>query len=205
MKIYIRHKVHLSPWRKLSNLALVKLFIAMHNVINRSLPATILILEYSFFLSQQSTQESANTLELAAAEYGKSGTSAAVQKAVEDVLSQDHADDKEFWKIILDITLQNRMCGWHLFWRRANFILIASLLAKVAKEWEVQKVVERTWFSFVKLFVTARLTALRLYRDCILYNVSIFLGIVSPVRGKILLCMCIVYVVPDALVGIIDL
>jgi hypothetical protein len=54
-------------------------------------------------------------LELAAAEYAKSGTSAAVQKAVEDVLSQDHADDKEFWKIILDITLQNRMCGWHLF------------------------------------------------------------------------------------------
>ena len=87
----------------------------MHNVINRSLPATILILEYSFFLSQQSTQESANTLELAAAEYGRSGTSAAVQKAVEDVLSQDHTDDQEFWKIILDITLQNRMCGWHLF------------------------------------------------------------------------------------------
>ena len=143
LKIYIRHKVHLSPWHKLSNLALVKLFIAMHNVINRSLPATILILEYSFFLSQQSTQESANTLELAAAEYGRSGTSAAVQKAVEDVLSEDHADHKEFWKIILDITLQNRMCGWHLFWRWANFILIASLLAKVAKEWEVQRVVEK--------------------------------------------------------------
>ncbi|OAX37366.1 hypothetical protein K503DRAFT_771555 [Rhizopogon vinicolor AM-OR11-026] len=70
---------------------------------------TILILDYSFFLSQQGTQGSANTLQLAAAEYGRSGTSTAVQKAVEDVLSQDHGDEKELCKMILDITLQNRM------------------------------------------------------------------------------------------------
>ena len=102
---------------KFSNLASVKLFIVMHNVINRSLPATILILEYSFFLLEQGTQESAKILELAAAEYERSGTPAAVQKAVKDVLGQDHADDEELCKMIIDIILQNRMCGCHLFWR----------------------------------------------------------------------------------------
>jgi len=89
----------------------------MHNVINRCLPATILILEYSFFLSQQGTQESAKILALAAAEYERSGTAAAVQKAAKDVLSQNHGDDKELCKMITDFILQNRMCGCHLFWR----------------------------------------------------------------------------------------
>ena len=117
LKIYIRQQGHFSPGHKLSNLPLVKLFITMHNVINRSLPATILILEYSFFLSEQGTQEPAMILELAAAEYERSGTQAAVQKAVEDLLGQDHADDKELCNMIIDIILQNRMCGCHLFWR----------------------------------------------------------------------------------------
>jgi len=89
----------------------------MHNVINRSLPATILILEYSFFLSEQGTQESANILELATAEYERSGTSAAVQEAAKDILSQDHGGDKGFSKMILDFILGNHMCGCHLSWR----------------------------------------------------------------------------------------
>ena len=87
----------------------------MHNVINRSLPATILILEYSFFLSEQGTQEPAKIMELATAEYERSGTPAAVQKAMRDVLSQYHADDEELCKIIIDIILRNRMCKCHLF------------------------------------------------------------------------------------------
>jgi len=99
-------------------LALVKLFIAIHNVINRSLPVTTLILEHSFFLSQQDKwQESTNTLELAAAEYITSGTPAAVLKAVKDVLSQDDGDDEKLCKMIIDIILRNRMCGCHLPWR----------------------------------------------------------------------------------------
>ncbi|OAX40416.1 hypothetical protein K503DRAFT_616017 [Rhizopogon vinicolor AM-OR11-026] len=80
----------------------------MHNVINKSLPATILILEYSFFLSEQGTEESAKIMELAAIEYERSGTLAAVQKAMED-LSQDHGDDEELCKMIIDIILHNRM------------------------------------------------------------------------------------------------
>src|SRR5882757_9424101 len=115
LKIYIRQQGHIAPGHKLSNLALVKLFITtMHNVINRSLPATILILEYSFFLSEQGTQESANILELAIAEYERSGTSAAVQKAAKDILSQDHGGDEELCKMITDFILQNRMCECHL-------------------------------------------------------------------------------------------
>jgi len=87
----------------------------MHNVINRSLLATILILEYSFFVSQQGTQKSVKALELAAAEYKKSGTPAAVQKAVKDVLSQYGGDDKKLCKMLIDVILQHRiMCGCHL-------------------------------------------------------------------------------------------
>ncbi|OAX42549.1 hypothetical protein K503DRAFT_862934 [Rhizopogon vinicolor AM-OR11-026] len=48
-------------------------------------------------------------MELAAAEYERSGTPAAVQIAVKDVLSQDHRDNKELCKMIMDIILQNRM------------------------------------------------------------------------------------------------
>ena len=77
-----------------------------------------LILEYSFFLSQQGKwQKSAKTLELAAAEYKTSGTPAAVQKAVKDILSQDDGDDKKLCKMVIDFILQNRMCGCHLSWR----------------------------------------------------------------------------------------
>jgi hypothetical protein len=96
----------------------------MHNVINRSLPATILILEYSFFLSEQGTHESDNIIELAAAEYERSGTLAAVQKAVKDDLSQGHGDDEELCKMILDFILQNRMCGCHLFWRTGRTLFL---------------------------------------------------------------------------------
>jgi hypothetical protein len=102
---------------KLSNLALVKLFIVMHNVINRSLPAIILFLEYSFFLSEQGMHEPAKVIELTSAEYERSGTRAAVQKAMKDVLSQDHADDKELCNMIIDIILRNRMCGYDSFCR----------------------------------------------------------------------------------------
>ncbi len=125
LKIYIRQQGNLAR-HTLSNLALVKLFLIVHNVINRTLPAIILYLEYSFFLSEQRTHEPAKIIELTAAEYARSGTQAAVQKAVEDVLSQDHADDKELCKMIIDIILQNRMCGCHLFWRpgQTSFLLL---------------------------------------------------------------------------------
>src|SRR5437588_7722438 len=99
LKRYIRQQGNVAR-HKFSNLALVKLFIVMHNVINRSLPAIILFLEYSFFLSQQDTLEPAKIIELTA-EYERSGTRAAVQKAVEDALSRDHADDKELCKMII--------------------------------------------------------------------------------------------------------
>jgi len=84
-----------------------------------------LILEYSFFLSQQGKwQKSAKTLELAAAEYKTSGTPAAVQKAVKDDLSQDHGDDQELRKVITDIILRNRMCGCQLFWRTRQTLFL---------------------------------------------------------------------------------
>jgi len=84
----------------------------------------ILFLEYSFFLSEQGTHEPAKIIELTAAEYARSGTQAAVQKALEDDLSQDHADDKELCKMIIDIILRNRMCGCHLFWRPGQTLFL---------------------------------------------------------------------------------
>jgi len=90
----------------------------MHDVVNRRFPATTLILEYSFFLLQQDkSQEPAKSLELAAAEYETSGTPGAVQKAAQDFLSRDDGDDEKLCKMIMDIILQNRMCGCHLFLR----------------------------------------------------------------------------------------
>ena len=123
LKIYIRQQGNVARY-KLSNLALVKLFIVMHNVIDRSLPAIILFLEYSFFLSEQGTHEPAKIMELTAAEYERSGTLAAVQNAVTDVLGQDPADDEELCKMIIDIILQNRMCGCHLFWRPGQTLFL---------------------------------------------------------------------------------
>jgi hypothetical protein len=77
-----------------------------------------LILEYSFFLSQQGKwQKSAKTLELAAAKYKTSGMPAVVKKAVKDVLSQDDGDDHKLCKMIIDVILQNCMSGCHLSWR----------------------------------------------------------------------------------------
>jgi hypothetical protein len=123
LKIYIRQQGNLAR-HTLFNLALVKLFLIVHNVINRSLPAIILFLEYSFFLSEQGTHKPAKIIELTAAEYAKSGTRAAVQKAVEDVLSQDHADDKELYQTIIDIILRNRMCGCYLFRRPGKTLFL---------------------------------------------------------------------------------
>jgi len=97
-------------------LALVKLFISIQNVINRSLLAIILILEYSFFLSQQGNQESGKITELAAAEYTKTKTATVVEKAVKDILRQDDGDDDKLCDMIIDIILQNRMCEPHLSW-----------------------------------------------------------------------------------------
>ncbi|OAX33700.1 hypothetical protein K503DRAFT_869383 [Rhizopogon vinicolor AM-OR11-026] len=72
--------------------------------------ATTLILEYSFFLLQQDKSlKPAKSLELAAAEYETSGTPAAIQKAVQDFLSQDDGDDEKLCKMMMDITLRNRM------------------------------------------------------------------------------------------------
>jgi hypothetical protein len=97
----------------------------MHDVVNRRLPATILILEYSFFLFQQGKwQESAKSFELAAAEYKTSGTPVAVQEAVKDFLHQDDGDDEKLCSMIMDIVLQNRMCGCHFFCRRTLFLLL---------------------------------------------------------------------------------
>ena len=96
----------------------------MHDVVNRRLPAAILILEYSFFLFQQGKwQEPAKYFELAAAEYKTSGTPAAVQEAVKDFLREDDGDDETLCKMIMDIILRNRMCRCHLFWMWTLFLL----------------------------------------------------------------------------------
>jgi len=105
------HSTHCHP---LYNLALVKLFISIQNVINGSLLAIILILEYHFFLLQQGNQESEKIMQLATAEYTKTKTAAVVEKAVKDILRQDDGDDKKLCNMIMDIILQNRMCGSHL-------------------------------------------------------------------------------------------
>jgi len=96
-------------------LALVKLFISIQNVINRSLLAIILILEYHFFLSQHGNQKSEKIMELASAEYTKTKTAEVVEKAVKDILCQDDArDEDKLCCMIIDIILQNRMCESHL-------------------------------------------------------------------------------------------
>jgi hypothetical protein len=102
------HDTNCPNWHRLSS------FIAVHNVINRRLPATTLILEFSFFLLQQGKS---NSLELAAAEYRTAGIPATVKKAVKDALSQDDGDDNKLCNMIINIILQNRMCGCHLSWR----------------------------------------------------------------------------------------
>ena len=84
----------------------------MHDVINRTLPATTIILEYSFFLSQQGNQKPGKVMEFAAAEY-KTKTAAEVEKAVKDILHQCDGDDKKLCRMIIDIILQKRMCGSH--------------------------------------------------------------------------------------------
>jgi len=95
-------------------MALVKFFISIQDVINGSLLATILILEYHFFLSQQGNQESEKIMELATAEYTKTKTAAVVEKAVKDILRQDDGDEDKLCNMIIEIILQNRMCGSHL-------------------------------------------------------------------------------------------
>ncbi|OAX39097.1 hypothetical protein K503DRAFT_110525, partial [Rhizopogon vinicolor AM-OR11-026] len=71
--------------------------------------ATILIVEYSFFLSQQGNQKPGHLVELAAAAYTERKTAAVVEKAVKDILHQDDGDDMKLCKMIIDIILQNRM------------------------------------------------------------------------------------------------
>jgi hypothetical protein len=104
-------------------LALVKLFISIQNVINRSLLAIILILEYHFFLLQQGNQKSEKIMELATAEYTKSNTAAVVEKAVKDILRQDDGDEDKLCEMIIDVILQNRMCGSHSSWSQILILL----------------------------------------------------------------------------------
>ena len=86
-----------------------------HNVNNKSLLATIIILEQSFTLSQQGEQDVGKTLELAAGQYITSQTRAAVENAVNEVPYKDDGEDDKLSKMIIDIILKNSMCGCHLF------------------------------------------------------------------------------------------
>jgi hypothetical protein len=96
-------------------LALVTPFIFfVQNVNNRSLLATIIILELSFTLLQQGEQDLGGTLVLAAGEYMTSQTQATVEEAVKEVLhTYDGGDDKLLSKMIIDIILENCMCECH--------------------------------------------------------------------------------------------
>jgi hypothetical protein len=86
----------------------------VHIVNNRSLVATIIILEQSFTLSQQGEQDVGKTLALAAGEYMTSQTQAVVEEAVNEVLYKDDGEDDKLSKMIIDIILKNCMCGCHL-------------------------------------------------------------------------------------------
>ena len=53
-------------------------------------------------------------MELATAEYTKRKTAAVVKKAVKDILRQDDEDEDKLCNMIIEIIMQNRMCGSHL-------------------------------------------------------------------------------------------
>jgi hypothetical protein len=84
--------------------------LCVYNVNNRSLLATIIILEQSFTLSQQGGQDLGKTLALAAGEYVASQTQGAVEEAVNEVLYKDDGEN-DLSKMIIDIILKNCMCG----------------------------------------------------------------------------------------------
>ena len=84
------------------------------HVNNRNLLALIIILEYSFFLSQEGKQEPKNILEVAAAKYKTSQTHAAIEEAVKEVLHQDDGDDEKLCNMVEAIILCNLMCKCHL-------------------------------------------------------------------------------------------
>jgi hypothetical protein len=54
------------------------------------------------------------SLALAAGEYMRSQTQAAVEEAVTEVLHKDDGEDDKLSKMIIDIILENCMCGCHL-------------------------------------------------------------------------------------------
>jgi hypothetical protein len=83
--------------------------LCVYHVINRSLLATIIILEQSFTLSQQGGQDLGKTLALAASEYMASQTQAAMEEAVNEVLHKDDGEN-DLSKMITDIILKNCMC-----------------------------------------------------------------------------------------------
>ncbi|KAJ8582732.1 hypothetical protein M405DRAFT_846264 [Rhizopogon salebrosus TDB-379] len=85
------------------------LHFCIHNFSNRSLLATIIILQQSFTLSQLGQQDSGGTLALAASEYMASQTRAAVKEAVKEVLHEDDIGDEKLSKMIIDIISKNSM------------------------------------------------------------------------------------------------
>jgi len=76
----------------------------------------MIILEYSFFLSQEGKQEpkTRNILKVAAAKYKTSQTQAAIEEAVKEVLHQDDGDDEKLCNMVEAIILCNLMCECHL-------------------------------------------------------------------------------------------
>jgi len=90
------------------------LHICAHLVNNKNLLALIIILEHSFFLLQDGTQEPKNILKVATAKYKTSQTRTAVEKAVKKALHEDDGDDEKLGNMVETIILCNRMCECHL-------------------------------------------------------------------------------------------
>jgi hypothetical protein len=94
----------------------------VQHLIHTSLVAATIVLEYSFFLLQKGQQQPAKILELAASQYVESGTPSIIKGTVDELLLYQHhsksydleydGGDEKLCKMIIDIILQRRMCGF---------------------------------------------------------------------------------------------
>jgi len=100
------------------------LYFCSYHVNNKNLLALIIILEHSFFLSQEGKQEPENILEVAATKYKTSQAQAAIKEAVKEVLHQDDGDDKKLCNMVEAIILCNLMCECHLPWWSNLYLLV---------------------------------------------------------------------------------
>ena len=80
----------------------------LHFITSQFFQGCILVFEYSYFLLQN--KDVSNALELALKEYKRSGTQAAVLRALKHAIKEHANDHQALQDIIFDIILANQMC-----------------------------------------------------------------------------------------------